>query len=112
MEKQIELGDTVQCIYTGFKGTAVSRTLFINGCTQIAVIPTIKDDKSMLATMPEEVGIDIQSLKVIKKAKKVIKRKEVVIDDDDDDDDDYDDDDDENYASGGPMKRNLNHRNF
>ncbi len=60
---EIKLGDTVQSIYTGFKGIAISKTEFINGCIQFGVSAKVgKDNK-----YPEEMDMDSQSLKVIKK---------------------------------------------
>jgi len=41
---EIELGDKVRCIHTGFIGIAVARTEFINGCIQFNVLP--KGDKN------------------------------------------------------------------
>jgi len=69
---EIKLGDKVRCKYTGFTGLATAKTEFINGCIQILVLP--KADKNN--KMPEEVGIDSQSLEVIepKKIQQVKKR--------------------------------------
>ena len=61
--EEIELGDTVQCIYTGFKGVAVARTEFINGCIQFSIAPKW-DGK---APIFEEMSLDSKSLKIIKK---------------------------------------------
>ena len=66
MTDEIELGDTVQDIYTGFKGVAVCRSEFINGCTQYGVAGKW-DGK---APDVPEIGIDSGSLKVIKKKRK------------------------------------------
>jgi len=60
---EILLEDAVEDIYTGFKGTAVSRMEFLNGCIQIEVISRMGKDKKM----PEGTFIDIQSLKIVKK---------------------------------------------
>ncbi len=63
MENKIELGDTVKCKYTGFKGVVVARTDFINGCVQFCIAPKVgKDNK-----MGDEMGIDEDSLTIIKK---------------------------------------------
>lgn len=59
----IQLGDTVRCKYSGFKGVAISRTEFINGCIQFGVLPKVKKDGEQL----EDVGIDEEGLEVIKK---------------------------------------------
>jgi len=67
---EIKLGDKVKDRYTGFTGIATSKTEFINGCVQVGVSAKVgKDNK-----IPEDVGIDQQSLEVLKpKKKKVIK---------------------------------------
>ena len=66
MEQKIQLGDTVKCKYTGFKGVVVSMTEFINGCVQFGVAPKVgKDNK-----YNEELGIDEESLEIITKPKK------------------------------------------
>jgi len=59
--KQIKLGDTVKCKVTGFKGVAVSRTEFLNGCIQYGIVPKVSKD----CKYPEEVGIDEDSLEII-----------------------------------------------
>lgn len=72
MEKKIELGDTVEDIHTGFKGVALHRILFFNGCVQFGVMPRVgKDNKPVLE---EAVEIDEISLKIVKKFKKVEKK--------------------------------------
>jgi len=92
MKKEIELGDKVKCIHTGFEGTAVVKSEFINGCIQWSVLPKLeKASKTMKeGIMPEEVSIDSQSLEVVSKKKKPIEKKE----------------------TGGPMRRNLKVRGF
>jgi len=78
MENKVLLEDTVEDINNGFKGVAVSRMEFLNGCIQIEVAPRVgKDNK-----IQESVFIDIQSLKVIKKGKrhKIIKKEKVEYD--------------------------------
>lgn len=62
---EIQLGDTVQCIYTGAKGVAVGKTEFINGCVQYLVAPPYSK-----GSLPEELSIDEGSLKIIKKGSK------------------------------------------
>lgn len=64
---EIELGDKVRCKHTGYTGIAVARTEFINGCTQYLIAPRW-DKKS--TSPPDEVGIDSQSLEVVKPKKK------------------------------------------
>ena len=70
----IELGDKVKCIYTGFTGIVVAKTEFINGCVQYAVAPKVKTaDK-----YPEEMSIDEDSLKVISKKQRIQPKKEEI----------------------------------
>jgi len=83
---EIKLGDKVKCIQTGFTGIAVARTEFLNGCIQFNVLPKCKSPDKM----PEEIGIDEQSLIVIPlKKKKRIKK-----------------------DTGGAMNRHCSRRNF
>ena len=63
MKTELLLEDVVEDIYTGFKGTAVSRMEFLNGCIQIEVVPRMVKDKKM----PDGTFIDIQSLKIVEK---------------------------------------------
>lgn len=63
MKTEVMLEYVVECIHTGFKGTATTKMEFLNGCVQVEVVPKVgKDNK-----MADSVFIDIQSLKVIKK---------------------------------------------
>jgi len=87
METEIELGDKVEDIYTGFKGTVMAKTEFINGCVQFSIVPKWTKDKD---PMVMDVSIDSKSLKVIKKAKPK---------------------EDDDYSSGGPMTR-IQRRNY
>ncbi len=83
---KIQLGDKVKDKVSGFVGVAVAKTEFLNGCIQYNVMPKAgKDGK-----MPEEVGIDEQSLEVIIKKIKKINKKD----------------------TGGRITRNLCRRNF
>ncbi|KKL85430.1 hypothetical protein LCGC14_1954830 [marine sediment metagenome] len=66
---EIKLGDKVKDKITGFTGTVVAKTEFLNGCIQYNVMP--KGEKSN--KMPEDMSIDAQSLEVVK-AKKQIKK--------------------------------------
>jgi len=86
MNEQIRLGDKVRCKHTGFTGIAVCKSEFINGCIQWGVLP--KGDKKN--KMPEEMGIDEQSLEIIKPKIKKIRKKE----------------------SGGPMNKGLKLRGY
>ena len=74
MEKQeVELGDIVKDIHTGFTGTALSKLEYFNGCIQFEVIPKLKRGETK---QPEGVFIDIQSLVILKKFRKVEKEDE------------------------------------
>ncbi len=92
MTEEIKLGDQVECIHTGLSGTAIARTEFINGCIQWSVLPRIKkkSKSDVEGIMPEEVGIDQGSLKVIGKPKEKVEKK----------------------RTGGAINRNLKRRYF
>lgn len=98
MAKEIELGDTVKCIYSGFTGVAVCKTVFINGCVQYGLVP--KWNKTEKST-PEEAGFDEDSLTIVKRGKRGKEEDEF-----------YSDDADEGYNSGGPMRKPPKRRNF
>jgi len=70
MMREIKLGDKVKCKITGFIGTAVARTEYINGCTQYNVVGKVAKD----GKYPEEMSIDIESLEVLLVKKKAIKK--------------------------------------
>ena len=61
----VELGDRVKCTITNFEGVVVGVTKYFNGCVQCTIAP--KYDGKTFGSM-EEGSIDIQSLKIIKKA--------------------------------------------
>jgi len=82
---EIKLGDKVRCKHTGFTGIATAKTEFINGCIQILVAPKWDGKSSTL----EEMGIDSQSLEVVKKKKKPKVRR-----------------------NGGPMTKGIKMRGF
>lgn len=67
---EVRLGDTVQCKYTGVKGVAMSKTEFINGCVQFAVAPKWNAKAPINPVEFTEVGVDVQSLKLIKKGER------------------------------------------
>ncbi len=69
----IQLGDTVKCTITGFKGKVVGITKYYNGCVQCTIAP--KYDGKAFASM-EEAQVDIQSLEIVKKYKKDIEEEE------------------------------------
>lgn len=66
MEKEIQLGDKVKCKYTGFIGIVIMKTEFINGCIQFAVAPKVSKENKI----PEEIGIDSQSLIIVARGEK------------------------------------------
>ncbi len=69
----IELGQEVKCKITGFKGIAVSKTIFINGCVQYSIAPKW-DKKKGGHPVEQEVGIDASSLKLTNKPKKKVEK--------------------------------------
>lgn len=69
---EIKLGDKVRCKHTGFVGIAVAKSEFINGCIQYMVAPKVGKDNKIL----EDIGIDSQSLELVKPKKKPKKKKE------------------------------------
>ena len=95
----IELGDRVKCIYTGFTGIAVAKTIFINGCEQISVAPKW-DGKSQLI---DEMGIDSQSLKIVKKNPIKLKEKAEEM---------LEALEEEDEGTGGPMRRAVKQRGY
>lgn len=82
---KFKLGDKVKCRYSGFEGTIVCRSQFINGCMQYSVLANNKDKTKL----PEEIGIDEQSLLLVEKIKRIIKKEK----------------------NGGPMRK-ITQRNF
>ena len=83
---KIELGDKVKCKLTGFVGTTVAKTEFINGCVQWEVVPKVGKDNKII----EAIGIDEQSLEIVTQKKKLVKKTE----------------------TGGAMKKGLAQRGF
>ncbi len=90
--EEIKLGDVVKCIHTGFVGTAVAKTEFINGCIQWSLLPKLdKKSKSLVeGIMPDSVEIDSQSLEVVSTKKNKV----------------------ENSNNGGPIRRGLKIKGF
>lgn len=68
--KKIKLGSKVRCKITGYEGIATIRSEFLNGCVQYNVTAPVRDNKPQ-----EDVGIDVQSLEVIKAPKRKKKSK-------------------------------------
>jgi len=60
-KKKITLGNEVRDIVTGFKGIAVARVEYINGCVQYCVKPQTGEDNKM----PEGEYLDVQQLEVV-----------------------------------------------
>ncbi len=61
----VELGDEVQDKVTGFKGIAVVRSIYLQGCDRISVQPLV--DKE--GKIPESQHFDDPQLKILKKQK-------------------------------------------
>ena len=62
---EIELGDKVRDVITGYEGIVVAKTEFINGCVQFGVAHRLKKNEK-----PDQVGepsIDAKSLEIVKK---------------------------------------------
>lgn len=70
---KIELGQEVRCKITGFKGIAVARSVFINGCVQYNVAPKHQKGKH---PVDQEVSIDATSLELVKKPRKKIEKRD------------------------------------
>lgn len=66
VKTDILLGDEVQCIYTGVKGIALTKTVFVNGCIQFGITRKYDPKKKMEENIGE-INIDSQSLKITKK---------------------------------------------
>jgi len=58
----VKLGDEVRDLVSGFKGIAVAKHIYLEGCNRISVQPRIKKD----GTLPESQSFDEPSLEVIK----------------------------------------------
>jgi len=61
----VSLGDLVRDNVSGFKGIAVSRHIYLNGCNRISVQPLV-DKKGI---HPESITFDEPQLVVLKKGK-------------------------------------------
>jgi hypothetical protein len=66
VKKKIKLGDKVEDEITGLVGIAVSKTEFLNGCTQFQVQPQGIDKDGKIK---ESEFIDEQQLKIVKEPK-------------------------------------------
>jgi hypothetical protein len=62
---QIELGDEVKDIVSGFTGIATARTEFLNGCVRISIDPPVdKDGKPV-----DGKWFDVEQVEVMQRAK-------------------------------------------
>lgn len=61
---RIKLGNTVKDKVTGFKGVAIARIEYLNGCVQICVKPCVDKDGKML----DGEYVDIHQLLVVDEA--------------------------------------------
>lgn len=59
--KEIQLGNRVKDIVTGFTGIASSKIEYLNGCVQFGVKPKVEKD----GKMPEIYYIDVQQLEFV-----------------------------------------------
>lgn len=82
MKREIELGDKVKDLITGFEGIAVAKTEFINGCVQFSVAKQLKKGEKFPDLLVGEPCIDSKSLRIVKK-------KAVNLDEDEEDEEDY-----------------------
>ena len=64
----IKLGERVRCSVTEFEGVAVSRKIFLNGCTRIQIQEKYKKD-GMVQQEPANIWQDEPALEVIKPKK-------------------------------------------
>jgi len=65
-KKMIELGDYVEDTVTGFKGTVVNKSIWLNGCINYGVKPKMGKDGKVL----ESEWVDQDQLKILKKCAK------------------------------------------
>ena len=72
---QINLGDEVECIASGFRGIALSRHEYLNGCIRFEVQPKCK--KGETNKHLDAYYFDQQQLKVVKKDKLGVKHEYV-----------------------------------
>lgn len=65
--KEIELGDRVKDLITGYIGICVAKTEFINGCIQFSVAKQLKKGEKLDPNVIGEPQIDSKSLVIVKK---------------------------------------------
>jgi len=75
MKSEIELGDKVKCLITGYEGVAVAKTEFINGCIQFSIAKQLKKKDERFPEFGDP-SIDSSSLRVIKKRAVDLREKE------------------------------------
>lgn len=66
VRKKIRIGDTVEDIITGFKGTIMAEIKYMFGCLQYQVQPGVDDKGAHVSSK----WIDEPQLKIIKRGKK------------------------------------------
>ena len=62
---EINLGDLLRDTVTGFKGTAVAKTEWLNGCNRVAIQPLKLKD----GVPAELVHMDVEQLELVKRSK-------------------------------------------
>jgi len=68
MKKQIELGDEVKHILTGFKGVATAHTDYYSGCRRIHITPKVNKDGKLEDTMTfDEPEVEVTKKKKVKR---------------------------------------------
>lgn len=67
MKSEIQLGNSVMDMVSGIKGIAVSRIEYLNGCTQIGIMPKSNDGLKQSDTA----YVDYKQVKVIGKGVKI-----------------------------------------
>jgi len=60
---KFELGSTLQCTVTGYRGIAISRVDHLNGCTQYCLKPPVSEDKP--TERPDGHYIDQEQLELV-----------------------------------------------
>lgn len=63
-KKQVGLGDEVTDLVSGFRGVAVARTTWLNGCVRVMLQPKVGKDRKV----PAAETFDVEQLEVVKTA--------------------------------------------
>lgn len=74
VQTDIELGTQVEDIVTGFKGTAIAKMEFTNGCLQICIKPKMSKKDKDEGKMPEGEWVDSNQIKIVSKGTNTIKK--------------------------------------